>query len=157
MSADQLFEADTHLVLPGGELLVARVTPEWQVEIGLNRRIDPKYGPEEAICLFALMQHLDNPMKIPELADRIVEIDKLASDSGAKPNPLTENVKNDDDFHNIVLQTFGKLVINPDCGFRNNAMFLGSGAERRLWLLGNVADIGYGQRKLEDFLIQTMN
>lgn len=151
MSADQLFVIESQLVLPSGELLLAGITPNWQVEIGPKRLIDEKYGQEEALCLLALIRYIDVPMQITELADRAVEIDKLATELGADPNPLIADTTDEDRFHNSVLETFGRLAINPDSHFRYNAMFLGARLDRRVWLLGNVQVFGYGERKIQDF------
>lgn len=151
MSLEQLFEAQTQLVRPSGEVLIARVTPKWQVEIGPKGLVEKMYGPEEALCLFALAKHIDEPMKIPELGLRVLEIGRLARDLGAKPNPMIDDGQVDDEFNNLVLEAFGKLIIEPYSHFRENAMFLGAGAERRLWLLADTSDENYGKRKLEDF------
>ena len=151
MSLAQLFEAETQLVRPSGEVLIARVTPKWQVTLGPNRLVEKKYGPEEALCLFALVKHIDEPMKVPELGVRILEIGKLARDLGAKPNSMIDDGQNDEEFNNTVLEAFGKLIIAPYSHFIDNAMFLGAGTERRLWLLSDVSDENYGKRKLEDF------
>lgn len=86
MIAEEIFNVETHLVLPENKLLVASVLPNWTVEI--DRSLSGVHTPEQAICFLALARNIDKPLLIPELAEQIIEVDGIAHTFGAKRNPL---------------------------------------------------------------------
>ncbi|MBP6962160.1 hypothetical protein KBB49_01340 [Candidatus Saccharibacteria bacterium] len=147
MIAEEIFNVETHLVLPENKLLVASVLPNWTVEI--DRSLSGVHTPEQAICFLALARNIDKPLLIPELAEQIIEVDGIAHTFGAKRNPLIRKKE----FGEEVLKTAGSLISDLDSAFRYNTILLGRGEQMRLMLLGNVADADFGLRKIEDFFI----
>ena len=147
MIGEELFDVETQLVLPKGELLRASVKPNWTVEIGGS--LSGIYSPEQAICFLALARNIDKPLLIQELLEQIVDVNTIAQRLGAKRNPLIGSSISSEE----VINTTGSLINKPESesDFRYNTLLLGHGEELRVMLLGNVADIGFGLLKIEDF------
>jgi len=86
----------------------------------------------------------------------MIEVTEHAIRQGVESDMLSDR-RDGEGFHNSILEAFGIISINPESDFQHNTLFLGAGVEHRAIMLGNVAEIGYGLRKIEDFSIKNPN
>ncbi len=151
MSSEKIYINESQLVLPGGELQVVGITPDWSVEIG--GRLNGVHWPEEAICISALARYVDQPLLFTELTSAVLEEREVAKEFSAKENPIFKKSDLDD----AVLEALSKLMYKPDSAFSKNIVLLGHGDSTRVSLFASVAHESYGLRKIVDFFTRNPN
>jgi hypothetical protein len=141
--------SEFQFVIPSGELIVARVTPEWTVEA--NDKVQEYVPKDSAICLSALACMIDTLNTNSQISDAVIEISNQANRLGAIPNQVVQDGKvRSSKIKNALI----RLVYPTESLFRLNVFSLSTNDLRRIVFLSNTADDGHGFRVIDNYAEQ---